>query len=321
MAETMELLPVSPEDTRPAVPGNEAERLVLRAGALEATLSPTEGGRLATLRDLSGTPARDLVVPLRAWPAEPRRWPKGGAYPLIPYSNRIADGRLRHAGRVWSVRSHPDAAPHSLHGPVHLREWEVESHASTRAVLTLAAEPDGDWPWPYLARQSFALTPETLRIELSIENRGAEAAPVGLGWHPYLPWSPGVQIRHDARRRWLHDKDYLATGESAPADAVEDRTCYLSNWTRLEVGYADGHCVHIAAAPTLSHLVLHRPDDDAYLCVEPVSHVANGFNLAAEGVVGTGTRLLEAGASFSAWVEIGLGRRGAWPAADREIDP
>lgn len=307
--------------TRPAVRDSEAERLVLRAGALEATLSPTEGGRLATFRDLSATPARDLVVPLRAWPVEPRRWPKGGAYPLIPYSNRIAAGRLRHAGCTWPVEPHPDSAPHSLHGTAHLRAWTVEASDRASAVLTLSAEPDGDWPWPYLARQSFALTPESLRVELSIRNRGAESAPVGLGWHPYLPWSPDVRIRHDAQRRWLHDEDYLATGERAPADAVEDRTCYLSNWTGLEVGYPGGHCVHVAAAPALSHLVLHRPDDDAYLCVEPVSHVANGFNLAAEGVAGTGTRLLEPGASFSAWIEIGLGRSGTWPAADREIDP
>lgn len=321
MAETMELPPVLPEGTRPAVQGREADRLVLRAGALEATLAPAEGGRLATLRDLSSTPAHDLVVPLRAWPAESRRWPKGGAYPLIPYSNRIAAGRLRHAGRTWLIEPHPDSAPHSLHGTAHLRAWTVEASDQTSAVLTLSAEPDGDWPWPYVARQSFTLTPDTLRVELSVRNRGAESAPVGLGWHPYLPWSPGAQIRHDARQRWLHDEDYLATGERAPADAVEERTCYLSNWTGLEVGYADGHCVHVAAAPTLSHLVLHRPDDDAYLCVEPVSHVANGFNLAAEGVAGTGTRLLEAGASFSTWIEIGLGRRGARPTAEREIDP
>ncbi|WP_336814688.1 aldose epimerase family protein [Bosea sp. MMO-172] len=294
---------------------------MLRAGALEATLSPTEGGRLATLRDLSGTAPRDLVVPLRAWPAEPRRWSKGGAYPLIPYSNRIADGCLRHAGRLWSVRSHPDATPHSLHGTAHLREWEVEAHTSTRAVLTLAAEPDGDWPWPYTARQSFELTPEALRIELSIENRGLEAFPVGLGWHPYLAWSPNAEIHHDARWRWLYDKDYVATGETAPADTAGSRTSYFADWTGLDVRHADGHSVHVTASPALSHLVLHRPDDDAYLCVEPVSHVANGFNLAAEGVVGTGTRLLGAGASFSAWVELGPGRRDPGPTAGRESEP
>ncbi|MGO4403573.1 hypothetical protein AB4Z10_04810 [Bosea sp. RAF48] len=299
----------------------EDDRLVLRAGALEATLSPAAGGRLATFRDLSSTPARDLVVPLRDWPAEPRRWPKGGAYPLIPYSNRIADGCLRHAGRAWSVAPHPDADPHSLHGPAHLRPWKVEACDRARAELTLSAEPDGDWPWPYFARQSFELTPQSLRVSLSIENRGAEPFPVGLGWHPYLAWSEDAEVRHDARRRWLYDEDYVATGEVVPADAVDGRTSYLSDWTGLEISHADGHCVHVAADPALSHLVLHRPDDDAYLCVEPVSHVANGFNLDAAGVAGTGTRLLGAGARFSAWVELGPGRRGAGPATDRETNP
>ncbi|WP_377841965.1 hypothetical protein [Bosea sp. UC22_33] len=318
----MKLPPTLCEGTGQAAPAYERERVVLRAGTLEATISPAQGGRLATLRDLASIPPRDLVVPLRTWPAEPRRWPKGGAYPLIPYSNRIADGCLRHADRVWSVEPHSDAAPHSLHGTAHLREWQVEATDATRAVLTFSAEPDGDWPWPYSARQSFELTPETLRIVLSIENRGAEPFPAGLGWHPYLAWSPGAEVRHDARRRWLYDGDYIATGETVPADLVDSRTCYLSDWTGLEISHADGHCVHVVADPALSHLVLHRPDDDAYLCVEPVSHVANGFNLAADGVVGTGTNLLGAGASFSAWVELGLGRRDARPtAAAPVIDP
>lgn len=320
MAETMKLPAIRSEDMERTDLLREG-RLVLRAGMLEATVSPREGGRLATLRDLSSIPSRDLVVPLRPWPAAPRRWPKGGAYPLIPYSNRVADGSLRHAGRVRPVQPHPDAAPHSLHGTAHLREWEVEARDRTRAVLTLAAAPDGDWPWPYFARQSFKLAPETLRIEMSIENRGVESFPVGLGWHPYLAWSPGAEIRHDARRRWLHDEDYLATGQTAPADIVESRTSYLSEWTGLEVSHADDGSVRITASPVLSHLVLHRPDDDAYLCVEPVSHVANGFNLAADGVAGTGTYLLGAGASFSAWVELRCGRCDVAQAADQEIAP
>lgn len=321
MAEIMELPPILPEGARLANHGSAPERLVLRAGALEATISPAQGGRLATLRDLSGTPARDLVVPLRPWPIEPRSWPKGGAYPLIPYSNRIADGSLRHAGRTWPVEPHPDAAPHTLHGTAHLRPWRVEACERAKAVLTLSAEPDGDWPWPYFARQSFELTPQRLRIGLSIENRGTEPFPAGLGWHPYLAWSDGVKVRHDARRHWLHDRDYIATGETAPADTVDGRTRYLSGWTGLEVTHTDGHSVHLVADPALSHLVLHRPPDDGYLCVEPVSHVANGFNLAADGVAGTGTHLLGAGARFSAWVELGPGRRGAGPAADRGADP
>jgi aldose 1-epimerase len=322
MVEAMGHRPMLSEEAAPAAPVDGADRLVLRAGALEATVSPAEGGRLATLRDLSSSPARDLVVPLRAWPAEPRRWPKGGAYPLIPYSNRIADGCLRHAGRAWPIEPHPEARPHSLHGTAHLRRWTVEACDRTKAILTLAAEPDRDWPWRYVAWQCFELTPQALRVTLGIQNRGAEPFPVGLGWHPYLAWSPGAKVRHEARRRWLHDKDFVATGETVPADDDDDRrTAYLADWTRLEIAHADGHRVRVVADPALSHLVLHRPDDDAYLCVEPVSHVANGFNMATDGVPDTGTHLLSAGASFSAWVELGPARMDAASAPDRRIHP
>ena len=49
-------------------------------------------------------------------------------------------------------------------------------------------------------------------------------------------------------------------------------------------------CLH--ADSLFSHLVVHRPDTMAYLCLEPVSHMANAFNLAAHGVAGVGSRLL-----------------------------
>ena len=50
----------------------------------------------------------------------------------------------------------------------------------------------------------------------------------------------------------------------------------------------------------LTHLVAYVPRGAPYLCVEPVSHVANGFNLAAAGVEDTGTHVLEPGATLDA---------------------
>jgi aldose 1-epimerase len=128
----------------------------LRHGSLKAVVSPRIG-RLVSLQDFSGGNVDDVIVPLRKWPAESRRWAKAGAYPLIPYSNRISNGKLRHAGRSFNVDPHPDAWPHSLHGHSHLLPWMAEAIGQDRVTLRVDSEPGNDWPWRLTAWQSFEL--------------------------------------------------------------------------------------------------------------------------------------------------------------------
>ena len=58
------------------------------------------------------------------------------------------------------------------------------------------------------------------------------------------------------------------------------------------------------ADPVLRHLVVHRPDNLAYLCLEPVGHVADGFNMAAHGIPHTVARLFGPGASLAASLRL-----------------
>lgn len=66
------------------------------------------------------------------------------------------------------------------------------------------------------------------------------------------------------------------------------------------------------AGGRVGHLVVHRPESLAYLCLEPVSHVADGFNLAARGVPDTGTRWLAPGDSPAGGMRFALQKAGAW---------
>ena len=64
-----------------------------------------------------------------------------------------------------------------------------------------------------------------------------------------------------------------------------------------------------ACTPPLRAPLLHRPPQPLYLCLEPVTHVADAFNLAAQGQADTGTVLLAPGESFSASLTISLRAR------------
>ena len=148
---------------------------------LTAQLAAEAGGRLARLswQRPSGDVV-DIVVPMTAGLVPPR-WPKAGAYPLVPYANRIAQGRLLFLGRIHEVAPHPDAHPHSLHGHAHLRPWLCTKTGDAQADLFLACERSEAWPWAFEARQRFLVQEDRLVVSLSLRNVDHEPMPAGLG--------------------------------------------------------------------------------------------------------------------------------------------
>jgi aldose 1-epimerase len=51
----------------------------------------------------------------------------------------------------------------------------------------------------------------------------------------------------------------------------------------------------MTASPALRHLVIYSPPGEPCVCIEPVSHSVDAFNLAAQGVPDTGTVVLRSG--------------------------
>jgi aldose 1-epimerase len=64
--------------------------------------------------------------------------------------------------------------------------------------------------------------------------------------------------------------------------------------------------VTVTSAPPLDFLVLHAPAGTPYACLEPVSHAADAFNLAANGIAGAGARRLAPGEILAGRVRIAL---------------
>lgn len=267
-----------------------------------AELAPAAGGRLARLT----FGARDALAPLGPWSVGGRRWPKGGAYPLIPFSNRIRNARLAFEGRAHRLEAHPDAAPHALHGPAHLDRWRLAEADGGAATLELERLADAHWPWAIAARQRFSCAGAGFVVTLTLENRDVTAMPAGLGWHPYFAFPPGSRIAHDSARAWEADDEFLPTRRQqaiAGGEAPAEGTFYLSRWTAVDLDLA-GLRLRMTADPLFDHLVLHRPPGGLYYCAEPVSHLADAFNLADEGVAGVGARRLGPGESLSGAVRL-----------------
>ncbi|WP_376087474.1 hypothetical protein ACE7GA_14185 [Roseomonas sp. CCTCC AB2023176] len=284
----------------------------LRRGTGSLRLAPRLGGRATSLRLDAGHGARDVLAPFPEDATQLLRWPKGGIYPLLPYGNRIRDARLD----AWNVtlRPHPDGAPHTLHGPAHRAIWTAHAHDAATAILNLDRPADDEWPWHFEGELRFDLAaPDRLFIAIALTNRDATPMPAGIGLHPYFTTAPDALISAEAPLDWPFAPDGLA-GPSRPAPSPRgtlpagDLTLYRSEWNGLaEAGLpGGGRLVLRRLSGPLDHLVIHRPATNPYLCLEPMSHVADAFNLAVRSVPGTGAATLQPGERMEGSVEIAL---------------
>jgi aldose 1-epimerase len=294
----------------------------LRSGNASARLLPAAGGRVSSLRLCRKD--GHLVDVLHPYPEDffdPIRWAKGGIYPLIPYSNRIASAQLMVDGQTVALTPHPDSLPHSLHGNAHAQAWQIEHTDGARAVMTLDSPASAAWPWHYTARMTLELSPSALHITVELCNADTCVMPAGIGLHPYFRHAPSALVCYRATTVWPATREFLpgtprpprddqsyAPARALPAGGLTD---YVSGWdgtatVDLPANSPGNAQLLIKANATLGHLVVHRPDNLSYLCLEPVSHVADGFNLAAKGIANTGTRLLAPGESLSGSLNLSI---------------
>lgn len=294
------------------------QAISLDAGGASARLLAPAGGRVASLRLMP--PHGVAVDVLHPYPEDffdPVHWAKGGIYPLMPYSNRIENAQLLVGGEPVSLQPHPDAGPHTLHGNAHTQAWQIAQAGPATATMTLDSPASPAWPWAYQARQHFDLTASQLAVTLTLTNASARKMPAGIGLHPYFRHETRAKLGHNARRHWPANSDFFPSASrilrpeeshAAPRPLAEGTmTDYFSDWDGVaHLELPGGSRLKMACDPVFAHFVVHRPPVPAYLCLEPVSHVTNAFNLAAKGCIHTGSQLLEPGQSLTGQIHLSI---------------
>ncbi|MEO8857610.1 MAG: aldose 1-epimerase [Burkholderiaceae bacterium] len=294
------------------------QALQLHSGAAQVRLLPQAGGRISSLRlARAGAQALDILHPYPEDFFGPIRWAKGGIYPLMPYSNRIADAHLEVDGQSIALPTHPDAAPHTLHGNAHAQAWQLEQANASSALMTLDSPSCAAWPWHYKASLRVQLTPDQLALHIALTNVDTRSMPAGIGLHPYFRHRPDGRLAYRAGCVWPPTAEFLPGDRRAPLPN-EDYTAarplpeggltqYVGDWKgEALIDLPEGACLKLSADPVFSHLVVHRPDSIGYLCLEPVSHVADAFNLAARGVPDTGAQQLAPGETMTGTIRLQL---------------
>jgi aldose 1-epimerase len=280
----------------------------LRAGALALTLSPERGGSILAFR-------ADGFDLMRAWDGtsdDPRAL---ASFPLVPFSGRIDQGRFAFGGVTHELERNIPPEPHAIHGDGWTSPWRLLAADGTHATLELVHDRPGA-ALRYRAEQRCALFPDHLAIATGVTNLGDRPMPFGLGHHPYFPKRPGTLLSAEVAGVWLLD----ATGiprERAPvpipwgfrlrrpvAELALDHAFF--GWSGLaRIDWPnEGRALEIEADEPFRHLVLYLPEGADFFCVEPVSHVDDGFNLMAAGAAGTGVRVLAPGEGMRGTVRL-----------------
>jgi len=242
-------------------------------------------------------------------------------YPLVPYSNRIADATLHYAGRAWPLARNFGDSPHAIHGVGWQRAWHIVDASAQHALLALDHDPGRDaaaWPWPFRATLAFRLHEDDgralLTCTLGLRNTGNDAFPFGLGFHPFFPRRGETTLRFAANAVWRNDAAQLPVEKVAIPDAWRfdaprrlDGVALDNVYTgfRGEASIDDDRATRtLDADRALAFAVVYVPKDGDAFAFEPVTHETDAFNRAAAGAHATGARVLGPRDAFSCTMRI-----------------
>jgi aldose 1-epimerase len=287
----------------------------IRRGDMVADVAPAAGGCVARWATVGGGSTFEWLRPANAADLA-RGDPLGmGSFPLVPFSNRIRDGRFRFGGRTIALPLNAPPERHALHGHGWRTAWQVT--ARTEDAVEIAYDHPADaWPFPYRARQRIRLVDRGLEMTIALENRGIAPMPAGIGHHPYFLRTPACRVTARVEQYWLNDAEVMPLERRAPSPGRDPRAgirpatddcdnCFVGWDGRAEITWPEwGASLVMEATAPLRFLVFYTPPGQDYFCVEPVSHETDAFNAAAAGRTDTGTIVLAPGETIEGTMRL-----------------
>lgn len=118
--------------------------------------------------------------------------PSGGrGQLLVPWPNRIRDGRYAFGGTTQQLALTEPKRANASHGLVRWASWTLRASAPDRVELSYFLPAQTGYPWALDLRTTYALDAEGLTVTQAATNLATTAAPYASGAHPYLLAGPG----------------------------------------------------------------------------------------------------------------------------------
>jgi aldose 1-epimerase len=169
---------------------------------------------------------------------------------LIPWPNRLQDGRYEFDGRRHQLALSEPEHGNAIHGLVRWTRWFVREREADRVLLEHVLHPQPGYPFSLALEVEYALAADGLSVRTTATNIGVDACPYGAGVHPYLTvGTPSVDAA-------------ILTSPGATVIRSDDRGLPVGT-DRVERTPFDFRRARAIAATTLDHAFtdLERGDD------------------------------------------------------------
>lgn len=286
------------------------------------TLNPTgtqftiAHGRFAAVVTEVGATLRSLTLDGQEvlWTFAENEAPSGSmGRQLLPWPNRIRDGRYTFDGESYQLPITEVQRTTALHGLNDGVAWQLTSHTADEVILTSRYYPQRGWNAVLEATIGHRVDDDGLRVSVEVTNVGATRAPYGYGAHPYLAADLATaELTLPFSRELLVDPERLlpiAVAEvTAEHDFREKRVIGETEFDTALTGVdgaweltltTPGRTVTLWADETLPWGQVFTQPQRKALAVEPMTCGPDAFN---EGPTHDGLIVLEPGASSrSVW--------------------
>ena len=248
---------------------------------------------------------------LEAYPLE-RMCDGAHGMPLIPWPNRLAEGRYSFAGSEHQLPLDEPEQENAIHG---LLRWRASGldRAGDRVTVGCRLPAMPGYPFALEVSIAYQLGEEGLAVTTSARNIGEAECPFGAGQHPYV--SPGegtidaCTLHFDAATRLLNDERHQVPvgrepvagtsydfstprliGEQQIDDAFTDLARDVAGISRARLQCPDGASVELWVDQHYPFLEIYSGDTLApgrrrtALAVEPMSCAPNAFR-SGDGLV------------------------------------
>jgi aldose 1-epimerase len=211
---------------------------------------------------------------------------------MLPFTNRLAPAEFEWLGRLIALENGSNSGQ-GLHGFGHRRDWAVTDTSDSQVTLEYKhTASSAEWPWTFQAKLVYGVSAFGLSVALSVCNTDISSMPVSLGWHPFIPLqsldvSETNRLKFSASR--MHDIGLDGLGMALLSEEVSAQHVFTmdgktASTTAYECFAGD---VEIFLKKNLRlklmsqhapHLLVHRPKELPFVCVEPVGSLPGALN-------------------------------------------
>ncbi len=131
---------------------------------------------------------------------------------MTPWPNRIENGVYQFEGKQYQLEIR-DGMGNALHGLVDEQSAEVLEHSTGFVRLRNFVQSSAAYPANLVVESVFELTATDLIVSYTVTNQGPGNAPVGIGAHPYFPYTATTSVEINAETAAVHGSNMIPIGE------------------------------------------------------------------------------------------------------------